>query len=120
MIREHDIMVVAVFTFFFFSLILFFASHHKRSFSPSSFSKESIFVLHNIHHPLQACAYTITITNIFGVSTFIYIYILFLDTHFLIYFKVKMSSEQADARNSNPKRPPVEITDWNELVRYVS
>jgi hypothetical protein len=26
-----------------------------------------------------------------------------------------MSSEQVDA-----KRPPVEITDWNELVRYVS
>jgi hypothetical protein len=26
-----------------------------------------------------------------------------------------MSSEQVDAN-----RPPVEITDWNELVRYVS
>ncbi len=31
-----------------------------------------------------------------------------------------MSAEQVDAPNNNTKRPPVEVTDWNELVRYVS
>jgi hypothetical protein len=29
-----------------------------------------------------------------------------------------MSAEQVDATNNNTKRPPVEVTDWNELVRY--
>jgi hypothetical protein len=31
-----------------------------------------------------------------------------------------MTSAQADVISSNTKRPPVEVTDWNELVRYVS
>jgi hypothetical protein len=31
-----------------------------------------------------------------------------------------MSVEEVDANNSNKKRPPVEVTGWNELVRYVS
>lgn len=31
-----------------------------------------------------------------------------------------MSSAQAGTTNNDTKRPPVEVTDWNELVRYVS
>lgn len=31
-----------------------------------------------------------------------------------------MSSEQTDAASNNTKRTPLEVTDWNELVRYVS
>ncbi|CAF4464131.1 unnamed protein product, partial [Rotaria magnacalcarata] len=29
-----------------------------------------------------------------------------------------MSSEQTGAIRNNIERPPVEVTDWNELVRY--
>jgi hypothetical protein len=30
-----------------------------------------------------------------------------------------MSTDQADAINNDVKRPPVEVTNWIELLRYV-
>jgi hypothetical protein len=31
-----------------------------------------------------------------------------------------MTSEETDVIISNTKRSPVEVTDWQELIRYVS